>query len=238
MARFRMICLLLGMVFLAANGVQGQRYGGKHPKDFKDFNLGFQMGLHYASYNFTQQLNVRDAVGLGFESKTLNRIEMLDGPGLVIGMILNYNLSDQIAIRSYPGVSLEQRDFDYYFAEDAKPTRRRVTTAYGQIPILIQYKTRLYQKYRFYVLGGPQFNIQPSNSKKVIDNQDLLKTESYDYGITLGFGMQLYGDRIKLSPEVRFFIGLKDIFVRENTSHAAAINNMASQLLTITFNFE
>ena len=238
MAFFRTICLLLCLIGLSLSGLQAQRYGRKHPKDFKDFNLGFQLGMHYASYNFTQQLNIKDEVGFGFERKTLNRIEMLDGPGLVIGMILNYNLSNQISIRGLPAVSLEQRDFDYYFAEDLRPTRRRVTTAYGQLPILIQYKTPYYQKYRFYFLAGPQFNIQPSNSKKVQDNQDLLKTESYDYGITLGFGMQLYGDRIKLSPEVKLFVGLKDIFVRENTSHADAINNMASQLLTISFNFE
>ena len=233
-----MICMLLGFIGLAMTGAHGQRYGGKHPKDFKDFNLGFQVGMHYASYNFTQQLNVRDLVGLGFESKTLNRIEMLNGPGIVIGMILNYNLSNQFSIRAYPAVSLEQRDFDFFFSEDLGPTRRRVTTAYGQIPVLLQYKTPYYKQYRMYFLAGPQFNLQPSNSKKVIDNQDLLKTESYDFGLTFGFGMQLYGDRIKLSPEVKFFLGLKDVFVRENTSHAEAINNMTSQLLTVTFNFE
>ncbi|MFK7971713.1 MAG: porin family protein [Bacteroidia bacterium] len=237
MAIFRAILISLGLCILAGQGVQAQRYG-KHPKDFKDFNLGFQIGMHYASYNFTQALNVRDLVGLGFESKTLNRIELLNGPGLGINMILNYNLSDQLSIRSYPGISLEQRDFDFFFAEDARPTRRRVTTAYGQIPILLQYKTPYNARYRMYLIGGPQFNIQPSNSKKVVDNQDLLKTDSYDFGITLGIGMQLYGDRIKLSPELRVFIGLKDVFVRENTSHAAAITNMASQLVTLSVNFE
>ncbi|MEZ4686104.1 MAG: porin family protein [Bacteroidia bacterium] len=238
MAIYRTIGLLLGMIMLTVTGMQAQRYNGKHPKDFNDFNLGFQIGMHYASYNFTQQLNIRDQVGLGFETKTLNKIEMLDGPGIIIGMILNYNLTNQLSLRSYPAVSLEQRDFDFYFAEDAGPTRRRVTTAYGQIPLLLTYKTPYYEKYRFYILGGPQFNIQPSNSKKVLDNQDLLKTDSYDYGLTFGFGMQLYGDRIKLSPEIRFFLGLKDVFVRENTSHGDAINNMASQLLTLSVNFE
>lgn len=237
MAPFRIFCLAFICLVAGFSQGQAQRYG-KHPKDFKPFNFGFQVGMHYASYNFTQSRGINDVIGRGFETKVLDNIELKNGPGIVIGMILNYNLSDKFSLRLYPGVSLEQRDFDYFFAGDPAPTRRRVTTAYGQIPLLIQYKTPYYKQYRLYLLAGPQFNIQPSNSKRVQDNLDLLKTESTDFGITLGIGLMLYGERVKLSPELKVFIGLRDVFIRENTSHASAIKNMASQLVTLSFNFE
>jgi hypothetical protein len=225
---FSLLCCIL---FPLTSSAQG--YGRKHPHDFKDFNLGFLMALNVNSYNLKQQINVRDRGVL------LRNVELQNRPGLKLGLITNYNFTDQIAARFIPAVSLEQRDFNFNFVSETDSTQvRGVNTSYLDLPLFLQIKTKYYQRYRLYLLMGPQFSINFSNTKKVQNDPNLLKIQSYDVAIVVGAGMQLYGDRLKLSPEIRYSMGLSNIFVPEFTSHAASISQLFTQQLVICVNFE
>ena len=222
------------IVFLSSQ-VFGQGYGRKHPHDFKKANLGFLMGLSYNTYNLKQQVNVID------DGVFLKRITMFNNPGINLGMITNLNLSDQVAFRFIPMISLEQRDFDYRFRAKSgldSVVQRRIEASYLNLPLLFQFKTQYYRKYRLYVLAGVQVGLNLASNKKVRDDPNLLKIQPQDFAIVLGTGMLLYGDRLKLSPEIRYSIGLMNIYVSEFTRHASAISELFSQVVSINFNFE
>jgi hypothetical protein len=161
-------------------------------------------------------------------------------PGLKLGLITNYNYNDQISLRFIPAVSLEQRDFGFFFEDEGafSETLRSVNTSYLDLPLFLQVKTKYYKRYRIYLLTGPQFSINFSNTKKVQNDPNLLKIQSQDIAWTIGWGMQLYGDRLKLSPEIRYSMGLTNIFVPEFTSHAQAISQLFTQQLVFCVNFE
>ena len=227
---------LLIVILLVPTLSEAQGYGRKHPFDFKKFNLGFLMGLTYNTYNLKQQVNIRE------EGVLLKRIQMINNPGLNLGMITNINMSDHVAFRFVPMVSLEQRDFDYIFVGRKSGldslVNRRIESSYLNLPFMFQFRTKYYKKYRVYLLAGFQVGLNLGSNKKVRDDPNLLKIASQDFSIVLGTGMLLYGDRLKLSPEIRYSFGLSNIYVPEFTSHASAISQLFSQVLVINFNFE
>ena len=227
-----MIRLVLTVVILTlslSHGI-GQKYR-KHPFDFKDFNLGFLMGLNYNAYNLKEQIQVED------KGVLLERITVNPRMGLSLGMISNLNLSDHFSLRFIPTISLEQRDFDYQFEHDPLIIRK-IEASYLNLPLMLQMKSKYWRSTRHYVLAGVQLGLNLGSNKKVRDDLNLLKITTHDVSLVFGFGWNLYGDRIKLSPELRYSMGLFNIYQPEFTSHADAIQFLTSQVLMLVVNFE
>lgn len=235
---FYFLSLTLFFLLISGMGQQAsaQNFRNAHPFDFKRFNLGFLMGFTYNSYNLKEQINIEE------NGLLLKRIEMLPRPGMNLGMITNMNLHKQVALRFIPTISLEQRDFNYYFqerdGEGIMTERRKIEAAYLDMPLVFQLKSSYYGRTRFYILAGAKFGVNLASNKRVQDDPKLLKITTADYGLVFGFGLNLYGDRIKLSPEIVYKMGLPNIFVPEFTTHAAAISSLTSQVIAINFNFE
>lgn len=222
--------LLLSCLLLTTAPLKGQYYG-KHPWDSKFFNLGFVMGLNYNAYNLKDQINVCEG------GVCLNSVEVIPRYGLSMGIISNFNLGDHVNFRFIPAVSLEQRDFNFNFERDST-VLRKVEASYLNLPLLFQFRARYWRRTRYYVVAGPQFGINFGSNKKVQDDLNLLKIRTMDYSIVIGTGLNLYGDRIKLSPEIRYSAGLRNIYVPEATSHAIGISLLYSQVLSLIVNFE
>lgn len=216
---------------VALPAASAQNYG-KHPFDFKTFNLGFLMGLTYNSYNLKEQVNVVE------NGVTLSSITLQNRPGLNLGMITNLNLSNRLSLRFIPTISLEQRDFLYRFQGVPEPEIRKIEAAYLDMPVMFQIKGPYYKRTRFYVLTGGKFAINLMSNERVQNDDKLLKIKREDFGLTFGFGVNLYGDRIKLSPEILYKVGLTNIYVPEATTHANAIERLSSQVIAINVNFE
>lgn len=223
----------LVVAFLFGICIQGfsQNYRIKHPFDFKQFNLGFLMGLNYNAYNLKEQINILERGVL------LRQIEVLPRYGLSLGMISNFNLADQVSLRFIPTISLEQRDFNYFFHNDST-VLRKIEASYLNLPLMFQIKSKYWKATRFYVLAGGQLGVNLASNKKVRDDQNLLKIKTQDVSLVFGAGLNLYGDRIKLSPEIRYSMGLQNIYQPEYTSHAEAISQLFSQVLIFVVNFE
>lgn len=234
---FRRFVVLAFVVLFSIGGLSAQKYG-RHPFDLKNFNLGFLIGLNYNGYNLKEQIDVID------QGILLREIAVNPKYGLTLGMITNFRLgNDHLSLRIIPSISLEQRDFDYFFSNKGGTTPdssivRKIESSYFNLPVLLQMKTFQYDKARVYVLAGAQLGFNLSSNKKVRDDLNLLKVRNEDISLVVGAGLNLYGDRIKLSPEIRYSIGLINIYEPEFTSHAGAISQLFSQVLTLNINFE
>lgn len=227
--------------FLLFSGISSslvaQTYG-KHPFDSKKFHLGFQMGLNWNGYNLKEQINVRE------DGVLLREIDVIPRWGMSFGMITNFNLKDYAALRIVPGISLEQRDFSFYFEDSSEPldtvdaVNRRIESAYFNLPVMMQWRTKYWNRSRLYVLTGAQIGFNLQSDKKVLDDPNRLKINTEDISLVVGIGWNLYGDRLKLSPEIRYSFGLFDIYQPLHTTHSTAISHLYSQVLTFSINFE
>jgi hypothetical protein len=87
-------------------------------------------------------------------------------------------------------------------------------------------------------LTGLQASFNLNSNKKVLNDPDLLKTQTTDIAFVGAIGVDLYGERLKLSPEFRFTRGLINIYEPINTRFPRAISDLFSQLFVFTLNFE
>ncbi|MDX1907020.1 MAG: porin family protein [Bacteroidia bacterium] len=207
-----------------------QSYGNNHPFDLKKFNLGLLMGVTYNTYNVKEQINIVD------NGVLLQNIQLVPRYGLNFGIITNMNLHKQVSMRFIPQVSLEERDFTYYFADST--VNRKIEASYLNFPVTFQFKTGYYRAMRTYVVAGAQYGVNLASNKRVRNDKNLLKISNQDLSLVFGFGFNIYGDRIKLSPEIRYSLGLLNLYEPQFTSHANAIELLSSQVLSINVNFE
>lgn len=225
-----MLCAAFFLVSI--HQMQGQSYGN-HVFDQKRFNLGMQIGIVHANYKLREDILV-------FDEKTgtvLKNLEMRPQPGLKLALIANFNLLPYMSLRIIPGVTLEQRNFKYYF-ENGAIEDRKIEATYLNVPILFQFKSDYYRRSRIYGLAGGQLGINFASNKKVRDDPRLLKINREDFSFVVGAGFNLYGDKIKLSPELTYSMGFSNIFEPQFTTHADAIKSLISQVLTLAVNFE
>jgi hypothetical protein len=220
---------LLFLLIVVDSRAQG--YLNRHPFDLKFFNLGFLMGFNYNSYDLKEQVNITE------NGLTVTNVELESRPGLNFGLISNFNVAKNHSIRIVPTFSLEDRNFTFFY-DDGSSDERKVEASYLNVPVVWQYKTAYYQATRLYTLLGGQWGVNLASNKKVRDDPTLLKIDRQDFALVFGFGLNLYGDRLKLSPEIVYKMGLFNIYIPEDTRHAAAISSLRSQVLAININFE
>lgn len=210
-----------------------------HYFDYRPFNLGFTMGLNLASYDMTAQINQFDPSS----GKIVVNVEQINKPGIYLGLITNLKLADHWDLRVLPSVSLEERDFNFYLDTLASPTtepivRKKIESSNLNLPICIKFKSDFHKNTRVWVQAGIQPTWNLASNKKVRNDKDLLKTQSFDLAFVSSVGIDLYGEKLKLSPELRFTRGLKNLYVPDRTRFPRAISDLFSQLLVFNINFE
>ena len=223
--------ILLSLVMIFPASLMAQKNLMKQHNDLSRFRIGFSMGLNYNSYNLKEQIQIEDRGVL------LEQINTQPRWGLNLAMVNHFKLNRRFAIRVLPGISLEERDFNFYF-QDSSAIKRKIEAAYFNTPVLLEMRSEYYKRGQLYVLCGPQFAANLSPTKKVRDNPDLLKISSTDVGLVFAIGWRMFGDRVKLSPEIRYFMGLRNVYEPLYASHSGAINRLSSQVLSLVVNFE
>ena len=209
-----------------------------HYFDQRKFNLGFTMGLAVASYDMSTQINQRDQS----TGRVVSQVSLIAKPGIYLGLITNLKLADHWDLRFMPSISLEERDFLFYF--DSTTTklepvvRKKIESSNLNMPFSIKFKGDFYKNTRVWLQFGIQPTFNLASSKKVRNDPELLKTQNFDTAVLASVGIDLYGEKLKLSPELRFTRGLTNLYVPTRTRYPGAILDLFSQLLCFNINFE
>jgi len=228
---FLTICgLLLGV------SVMAQKW---HHFDRRKFNLGFSMGLSYNSYKMTSQINAKD-LGTG---EVVRRVKLTPKPGIYLGLITNFKVSNNFDIRFVPNVTLEERDFRFLMDTTTivvsdPVVNKKIEASNLNLPLTVKFKSDYYQNVRVYIALGGQLSINMASTKKVLNDPDLLKTERVDWAGVAAFGIDLYGEKLKLTPEIKYTLGARNIYVPDNTRFSNAISNLFNQTIVFSINFE
>ncbi|MCX7606256.1 MAG: PorT family protein [Bacteroidia bacterium] len=200
--------------------------------DLREFNLGFNMGANYSQVKIQyNQLQYNTPV-----STAPSMVKIEGVPGINLGLILNKKLHKYFDLRSVVSVSLQQRNI--YFVLRDTTVKRRLESSYLYIPLFLKYKSQFYKGYRVYVLAGGQLGINLASDKRMRDNPDLIRTERTDWQWLAGVGIDIYGDKVKLSPELVYSLGVRNIYDPTGTRFGYVIKSLHMQTLTFNLNFE
>lgn len=231
----KIVLSLAWVITLSVSAAQAQT---SHYFDYRPFNLGFTMGMCVAHYDMTAQINQFDQS----TGRVVYNVQQIPKPGVYLGLITNLKLADHWDLRFMPSVSLEERDFLFYLDSTTTNTdpvvRKKIESSNLNLPLAIKFKSDFYRNTRVWVMFGIQPSINLASTKKVRNDPELLKVQSFDNAVLASVGIDLYGEKLKLSPELRFTRGLKNLYVPDRTRFPRAISDLFSQLLVFNINFE
>ncbi len=209
--------------------------------DQKKLHFGFTIGLN------TSDFYIRNA-GVFFDTaqiKEVYSIENFQQPGFHLGPISNLRLGKYFDFRLLLNLTFTQRDMHYLILKENKLGETyfdthvmRISSTFLQLPLLLKYKQKRINNYRFYVIGGINPSIDLAAKKKIPeDKMPMIRLAQPDLYAELGVGIDFYLPYFKFSPELKFGIGLNNVAVPDNTEYTGAMKYLKSKVFMLSFHF-
>jgi hypothetical protein len=224
--------LLCSLFLLLVVQTTAQAQWNNTKYDLRKWNLGFTMGLNMAYVRYLQGMNAPDPI----KKDLVSRIKVQPQMGINLGLITNIKLHRYLDLRFIPAVSLQQRNFAYNVGDST--FTRKLEASYMELPVYLRFKSQFYHNHRVYVMMGLKYSNNLMSEKRLKDDPNLVKIDSHDFSIEFAAGLNLYGDRVLLSPEIRYSLGMRNIYSPEFTDYSEAIKLITTHSILICLNFE
>ncbi|MCO6464488.1 MAG: PorT family protein [Saprospiraceae bacterium] len=222
------------MFLLTASWLHAQLRGAGN-YNFTEFNrksyyFGINIGFNNSGYKLQQS-------GFFINNDSIRVTEGSSEIGVNMHMVTNLKIGDYFDFRFLPGFSFAQRGFEYTPVADGKTYTRKVESVFFELPFHLRFKSDPYKDKRMFVVAGLKYSYDvQSNSKS---RKSLIKIAPHDFQYEVGVGMQMFYPYFIFSPEIKFSRGLGNILLYDRTKNEARIlENVVSQIFTISFNFE
>lgn len=204
--------------------------------DQKIFHLGFTVGINAQDLILSHTGFINDDKSVWFSEIPSYSV------GFSVGFIADRYINQYMNLRVVPSLHFGEKRFVFKEEKGQKENfETSIKTNYLSFPIHMRFSSERFNNIRPYVLAGGFINTQIGNPKVPI-----IKLKNLDYGIDIGLGCNLYFPLFKLSPELRFSFGLRDLIVKDRPDitdpdmlvFTNALNSGKSRMITLTFNFE
>jgi hypothetical protein len=229
------------LLFFVALHVAGQKPKAQNrpTHDDRPLYFGFNIGLN------TMDFGIEHTNRQSNDSAKLYPDVYRLQPGFHVSVVSNLRLHDYFDLRFLPGISFGQRDIlflDQYFNE-AQYASQKITSSFIELPLLLKYKGKRINNFRPYLVSGANMRIDLAAKKKYDEKENVfIRLKPIDYYFEIGFGLDSYMPFFKLSTEIRYCIGLKDILVKDfevsKPEYVRSIEQMHSRLILLSFYFE
>lgn len=209
--------------------------GGRDNHNFRDFNrkayyFGINVGFNSSGYKLQQS-------GFFINNDSIKVTEGNGEVGVNMHMVTNLKLGEYFDFRFIPGFSFAQRGFEFTNVSDSKVVERKIESVFLELPFHIRFKSEPYKDKRLFLVAGLKYSYDvQSNSKS---RKSLIKIAPHDFQYEVGVGLQMFYPYFIFSPEIKFSRGLGNILIYDRAQNEARVlENVVSQIFTISFNFE
>lgn len=207
------------------------------------FQLKAQGNLPYVDdkpihFGFSLGMNMMDFAAIPVDKNNDVSVTSLM-PGFSVGAIADLRLNRYFNLRFTPTLNLGQRTIEY---KDGSSTS--VVSIPLYLPLYLKYSSERNGNFRPYLIGGGGLWWDWGRNK---EKPVLLKP--FDTMLEAGVGCDIYFSFFKLSPELKFSVGLNNMLVslserdagmvtEENKKYTDIIQKLTTKMITLTFNFE
>lgn len=214
------------LVFLTiGTGIKAQ--GNLPYVDDKLIHFGFSLGLNFMDFAVVPTEADKD---VSVTSLT---------PGFSVGAISDLRLSRHFNLRFTPTLNLGQRTLTY-----TDSSKVDVLSVPLYLPLYLKYSSERNGNIRPYVIagGGIWWDWGRNKEKPVLLKQ-------FDTMLEAGVGCDIYFSFFKLSPELKFSIGMNNMLVplaqrdagmisEQNKIYSESLKKLTTKMITLSFNFE
>jgi hypothetical protein len=237
------ISLLFVLLFSFA-AARAQNWGGG--VDDEKVHFGFTFQYTGSSYKIKKKENWRDPYSSHLDppskltplTDSLNAMYSKSSPGFGIGFVINGRVSNHIDVRLTPTLVFTDRLMEYEYSAPVynaafSSVEKKVIATMVEFPLGIKIKSNRRNNFRAYMLYGAKYSMDIASKKKTDDTEldeeyKFLKNKKSYWSAEAAFGMDLYFEYFKMSPEIKLSYSLNDILDRKE---ANPFNNPIDKLM-------
>jgi len=230
--------LLIGLLFFAQSGKMAAQTKVQYLQyeDLKPYHFGFLVGLHTQDLIF-QHSGLKDADG----NRWYANIPAYT-PGFTVGVIGDLRLAESMSLRLTPTIHFGSKEVSLLSDIPGSTIQKAsVRSNYITIPLSIRYRGARSNNYRPYIMSGFSAGIDMGR-----DQQEPILLTPVNLYWEIGTGCDFYLPYFRLVPEIKFCLGLGDIFVHNRTDQESevfqkytnAFDKVTSRLIVFSLQFE
>jgi len=230
------LSILLFFMLPLSGFAQKERVKNLEQFDRKWIHFGFSLGVN--SGNFTMKPNA------AYLSDSLYGITLQRQPGFSLGIVSDVKISENFNFRFIPALTFATRQIDYTFSNKRGTlydVSKTIESTFLEFPVMMKFKSNRVNNYRMYVISGLKYALDMSSNKDVVNpspDKVILKINKSDFLYEVGFGMDFYLSYFKLSPEIKYAFGLRNLLINDNTVFSNSIEGLRSRMLYLSLTFE
>lgn len=202
--------------------------------DQRKIHYGYSMALNYSTFKLKLSEDFLD-------QDTLQAIEPLGGPGFELGFILNYRLGEFFDLRALPKVAFYERALRYHFKGDLPGTSFSEDAIFEasslELPFVLKYKSYRRKNHRLYMIGGFKTAFEVGAKRRQKRN-DQIAFRTTSVSAVYGVGWDMYYPLFKFAPELKFSLGLTDLFVPDTNIYSRSVSAVKPYNITLSILFE
>ncbi|MFA5814338.1 MAG: porin family protein [Bacteroidales bacterium] len=196
--------------------------------DFNKFHFGYSVGIN--------------TVGFTIIPKDGYHLDLVQNPGININLITDYRLGKFLNIRFLPGIQFAQRDITVTNKLTSETGTWPIESVFVDLPVLLKYRSQRVNNYAPYLIAGigPRFDLTRAEIVGWKPATPMLK--SFDFYTELGVGVDFYLSMAKVAVELKFAIGMLDIFLDPEKSefslYVSGVDKIFSRMVVLAFHVE
>ncbi|MBY0244321.1 MAG: outer membrane beta-barrel protein [Sphingobacteriaceae bacterium] len=237
------IAILFFVFFCFVSSSKAQSWGGGN--DDNTFSFGFHFQYLTSEYKILKKENWKDpyfdpaaAEEKGaYVSDKLAAIYSKPIAGSGVGGIFKVRLHNNIDLRFTPMLTFSERELYYDYLPPlvnnpgVSTIKKNVQAAMFEMPMAFKLKSDRFYDIRPYLLIGTKYSLNIASQKKVDDRaftaiEKLVKNKDWFFSYEAGFGVDIYFEYFKMTPEVKLSYSFNDILKHENTPFANPIDQL------------
>ena len=243
---------LLVLFLFQLSAANAQNWGGG--VDDEKIHFGFTFQYINSLYKVQKKADWRNPfndpeTGLPL-TDTLTALYSRSSPGFGVGFVVNGRISNHADIRLTPTLVFSDRLLAYTYAQPTKVNMpfstidQKVPTTLAEFPLGIKIKSNRRNNFRAYMLYGAKYAIDISSKKKTNDEGNdylykLLKNRKSYLSYEAAFGMDLYFEYFKMSPEIKLSYSLNDILDKSSPNpYNSPVDKLMLRHVTFSLFFE
>jgi len=230
--------------------------------DHKPFHFGYTLGINTMDFGIypSEAALSPDRT----RTDTFPEINRLS-PGIDIGIVTNFRLTEYLDLRLLPGISLGQRNLNFYIhsgdgaQEPSNGTQdntgavdssaltgespMHIGSTFINVPVVLRYEAQRHYNFRPYIIGGINFRWDMARNKDFNAEENIfVKLEPFDVYLEGGMGADFYLPYFKLSVELKLSVGTLNVLDPDRhdqyPGYVGSLDKLKSRIVSLSFHFE
>jgi hypothetical protein len=235
--RIRRILIALFILSVSVKTFAQTRDGINLPNhDDKFYHLGIALIYNNSHFAVTPHPNL-------LQSDSILYVNPENTGGFGLAGMHTFNISPHLEFRIvFPQLMFSYKNLTYNTTfpsgKNTVATKQIETILLG-FPIQVKYLSDRMKNFRFYMLGGINYQYDLASNATARKADDLVKVNPYDWSIEAGIGFQFFFPVFILSPELKISNGIINVHHRDpNLIYSSTIDKLRSRMIVFSLIFE